>query len=251
MAPRRTPPFKRLLRPFRAPVEADVDEELRLHLELSTEALQRREGLDAREARAEALRRFGDVARVREACVALDRQKERQMRLSGFLESLVQDVLYAVRSLRRSPGFALVAVLTLALGIGANTALFSVVRGVLLRPLPYPQPEALARLYPANPAESVERGVISPLDLDDWRARQRSFEELAGHWGGQGMSGVDLLGEREPQELQATYVTGALFQVLRRPPLLGRTLQPEDQVEGRNRVTVLSHGLWQRRFGAD
>ncbi|MBF5041797.1 ABC transporter permease [Aggregicoccus sp. 17bor-14] len=248
---RRAPPFKRLLRPFRAPLEDDVDEELRLHLELSAEALRRREGLDAREAEVEALRRFGDVGRVREACVAVDRQKERQMKLSEFFESLVQDLTYAARSLRRSPGFALVAVLTLALGIGANTALFSVVRGVLLRPLPYPQPEQLARFYPANPKEGIERGVISPIDLEDWRTRSHSFEALGGYWNAEGMSGVDLTGDGPPERLPSTYVTGELFMALRAPPLLGRALQPEDMVEGRNRVAVISHGLWQRRFGSD
>nr|AYM52785.1 hypothetical protein [Simulacricoccus ruber] len=250
MAPRRAPPFRRLLRPF-AGLEEDVDEELRLHLELSAEALQRREGLDAREAKDEALRRFGDVARVRQACVALDRQKERQMKLGELVESVVQDVVYAVRSLLRSPGFALVAVLTLALGIGANTALFSVVRGVLLRPLPYPEAERLARVYPSNPSESIERGAISPLDLDDWRARQKSFEALGGWWGAPGMSGVDLLGEGTPEDLTSAYVTGDVFSLLGTPPLLGRTLQPEDMVDGRNQVVVLSHGLWQRRFGGE
>ncbi len=121
------------------------------------------------------------------------------MRLSESLESVVQDGKYALRSLRRAPGFALVALLTLALGIGANTALFSVVRGVLLRPLPYPESERLVRVWPASPENGVERGALSSVDLADWRARQHGFEALGGYWYAEGMSGVDYVGGGEPR----------------------------------------------------
>ncbi|HZI16900.1 MAG TPA: permease prefix domain 1-containing protein, partial [Myxococcus sp.] len=172
-------------------VEQDVDEELRFHLELRAEKLQR-EGLSPAQAHEAAQRDFGDLERVRAECIRLGHEKEREMKRSLFLDALAQDVRYALRTLRKAPGFALVAVLTLALGIGATTALFSVVRGVLLKPLPFPAPERLVRVWQASPAQEQPRAAISPLDFDDWKARQQSFSALGAWWHVEHMSGVDL-----------------------------------------------------------
>jgi predicted permease len=248
--PQRPVGFKRLLKLAVRPraVEQDVDEELRFHLEMRAATLER-DGLSPAEAQAAAEREFGDVTRVREECVRIGHEREREMRRSLLWDALVQDVRYAVRMLRRAPGFTLVAVLTLALGIGATTSIFSVVRGVLLRPLPFAAPERLVRVWQASPAQSLARGTISPLDLDDWKARQRSFEDLGSWWYVEGMSGANLSGDGEPQRIPAAFVSDGFFSTLGVAPRLGRVLFSEDHHPGHDTVVVISHGLWQRRFG--
>lgn len=250
--PRRPQGFKRLLKlAVRArAVEQDVDEELQFHLEMRTATLER-EGLSPAEARAAAEREFGDVTRVREECVRIGHEREREMRRSLLWDALVQDVRYAVRMLRRAPGFTLVAVLTLALGIGATTAIFSVVRGVLLRPLPFAAPERLVRIWQASPSQSLVRGTLSPLDFEDWKGRQRSFEDMGSWWYVEGMSGSDLSGDGEPQRVPTAFVSDGFFSTLGVAARLGRGLLPEDHQPGRDTVAVISYGLWQRRFGGD
>ncbi|HEX8825043.1 MAG TPA: ABC transporter permease [Archangium sp.] len=249
---RGNPGFKRLLRLVIRPraVEQDVDEELRFHLEMRAETLERR-GLSPAEARAAAEREFGDVAGVREECVRIGHEREREMKRSRLWEALVQDVRYAVRTLWHSPGFTLVAVLTLALGIGATTSIFSVVRGVLLRPLPFHEPERLVRIWQASPAQSDLKGAVSSVDYLDWKARQRSFDDMGAWYYAEGMTGVDLSGEGEPERLPTTYVEDGFFSTLGVNPQLGRTLQADEHQPGRDAVVVISHGFWQRRFGGE
>ncbi|MFP2909419.1 ABC transporter permease, partial [Pyxidicoccus sp. 3LFB2] len=244
--------FKRLLKLAVRPraVEQDVDDELRFHLEQRAERLQR-EGLPPAQAHEMAQREFGDLERVRAECVRLGHEREREMRRSLFLDALAQDVRYAVRTLRKAPVFTLVAILTLALGIGATTALFSVVRGVLLKPLPFPAPERLVRLWQASPVLDSPRAALSQNDFVDWKTRQQSFSDLGAWWHVEKMSGVDLSGLGDPEELSATYVTDGFFSTLGLAPQLGRALLPEENVPGQDAVVVLSHGLWTRRFGAD
>lgn len=248
----RYPGIKRMLKLAVRPraVEQDVDEELRFHLEMRAARLER-EGLSPAEAREAAEREFGDVGRVREECVRIGHEREREMKRFLLWDALVQDVRYALRMLRHAPGFALVAVLTLGLGIGATTAIFSVVRGVLLRPLPFSEPERLVRMWQANPSQSVPKGDVSPLDFADWKARQRSFEDMGTWWYVEGMSGINLSGDGEPQRLAATYVNDGFFSTLGVAPLMGRVLLSGEHQPGHNSVVVLSHGLWQRRFGGD
>ncbi|NMO14751.1 ABC transporter permease [Pyxidicoccus fallax] len=244
--------FTRLLKLAVRPraVEQDVDDELRFHLEMRAEKLQR-EGLSPAEAREAARREFGDVERVRAECVRLGHERETEMKRSLFLDALVQDVRYALRTLRKAPAFSLVAVLTLALGIGATTALFSVVRGVLLKPLPFPAPERLVRLWQASPSLDQPRAAISQNDFEDWKARQRSFSALGGWWHVEDMTGVDLSGLGDPERIRATFVTDGFFSSLGMAPQLGRALLPEENVPGQDAVVVLGHGFWTRRFGAD
>ncbi|WP_375767597.1 ABC transporter permease [Archangium gephyra] len=248
----RSPGFKRLLKLAVRPraVEQDVDEELRFHLEMRA-ARYEREGLSPAEARAAAEREFGDVGRVREECVRIGHERERKMKRFLLWDALVQDVRYALRMLRQAPGFALVAVLTLALGIGATTAIFSVVRGVLLRPLPFAEPERLVRLWQASPSQNQPRGDVSPLDFADWKARQRSFEDMGTWWYVEGMTGSNLSGDGEPQRLSSAFVSDGFFSTLGVAPMLGRVLLPGEHQPGNNAVVVLGHGLWQRRFGGD
>jgi putative ABC transport system permease protein len=161
--------------------------------------------------------------------------------------TLLQDLRYGLRVLLQRPGFTLVAVLALALGIGANTAIFSVVHSVVLRPLPYPDAERLVTVWDDNQRQGWHKDVTGYSTFSEWQAQSDVFEALAAHRGW----GPSLTGAGEPERLLGTLVTPAFFDVLRILPLYGRTFQPEDGQEGQDRIAVLGHGLWQRRFGGD
>lgn len=167
------------------------------------------------------------------------------------LDELGRDLRYGLRGLRRSPAFTLTALATLALGIGANAAIFSVVRTVLLEPLPFAHADRIVRAYHANPSNGVARGPVSEPDFLDWRRAIRTADSVAGFWHVDGLSGIDLTGTGNPERLSSALVTDGFFETLGAPPLIGRTLVADDHVPGRNRVAVISHGLWTRRFGAD
>jgi predicted permease len=167
------------------------------------------------------------------------------------MDTLLQDLRYALRTLRRSPGFALVAVLTLALGIGMNTAIFSVVNGVLLRPLPFRNPDELVRLHHVHPEKEPAGGPFSPQDFQDLQAGAHGFELLAAYLYAPGLSAINLTGGGEPRQVQAAYVSREFFPLLGANAARGRTLRPEENVPGADRVVVLSDALWRRRFNAD
>jgi predicted permease len=163
-------------------------------------------------------------------------------------EMLLQDVGYALRTLTRKPGFALITVLTLALGIGANAAIFSAVRAVLLRPLPFPQPDRLVHLSSTTvAAPNRSGGAASPSDFVDWRRENRSFIEVAAL----DASSYALTGAGAAEQVPGANVTGGFFDVFRVPALHGRTLLPDDDAMGAGDVAVVGHGLWSRRFGSD
>jgi putative ABC transport system permease protein len=161
--------------------------------------------------------------------------------------TLWQDLSYGARMLLKRPGFTLVAVLTLALGIGANTAIFSVVNAVLLRSLPYERPEQLVRVGSANLQKGTRLGTFSPQDFYDWRERNTVFESMAAY---DGWSPA-LTGTSEPERLAAARVSASFFDVLKARPALGRSFLPAEEQRGNQFVAVLSYGLWQRRFGAN
>jgi putative ABC transport system permease protein len=166
------------------------------------------------------------------------------------LGSWMQDLRFAVRALRRQPGFTVVAVLTLALGIGASTAVFSLVNGVLLKPLALRQPDRLFAVYSANHSAGRLDAGVSPLDVDDWRAQQGVFTDLGGYWFSDGLSGLDLTGGDEPQRLSTVFVTPGFFGALAVTPEAGRLPREDELVRGgRDRVVVLTHEFWQRQFG--
>ncbi|HTI61910.1 MAG TPA: ABC transporter permease, partial [Gemmatimonadaceae bacterium] len=167
------------------------------------------------------------------------------------IQGLGNDVRFALRALRRNPAFAAVAILTLALGIGANTAIFSVVNGVLLRPLPFPEPDHLLRVWQGEAVNGkIERGPVSAVNLDDWRARRRLIADMGGYFYREGMSGTDLTGIGEPQRVSAAFVTPGFWNTLSVPPLLGRVPRDEEMVRGANdRLVVLGYDFWQRAFG--
>ena len=168
-----------------------------------------------------------------------------------MLDELRQDLTYGVRTLRSAPAFTVTALFTLALGIGANAAIFSAVRTVLLTPLPFAEPERIVRAYHANPSNGVARGPVSEPDFLDWKRASQTIETMGGFWFVDGMSGIDLTGTGNPERLSSTLVTEGFFETLGARPLFGRTLVADDQMAGRNRAVVISHGLWTRRFAAD
>jgi len=214
--------------------DRDLEDEMRFHLEMKARA-----GGGTAEAGYAAQRHFGNTLLLRE--------RSRDQWGWMWLDALLQDLRYAVRLLRRNPGFATVAVLTLALGTGATTAVFSVVNAVLLRPLPYPQSERLAQLWSTN-ANANRWGLWTAYPrFVDWRRESKSFEEMATArtWV------ISLGGGDHPESLFGVVTSSRLFQVLRVEPMLGRSFLPEEDQPGHDHVIILSYGLWQRRFGSD
>lgn len=223
----------------REAVIGDIDEELRLHLEMETEANVGR-GMPPEEARRAALRSFGNLGSVKERAY--------EVRGGGMLETLAQDVRYGARVLAKNSGFTAVAVLTLALGIGANTAIFSVVNELLLRPLPFPDAERIVMLWELRVTpEGTQPNTTSRFNFQGWREQSTAFEAMAAF----SDQRLGLTGGGEPEEISVQFTTPELFRVLGVEPILGRGITGEDARPDAPDVAVLSHGLWQRRFGGD
>src|SRR6185295_12337053 len=164
------------------------------------------------------------------------------------MDTLIKDIRYGLRGLLKRPGFTVVALITLALGIGANTAIFSLINAVLIRPLPFGEPDRLVWSF-GNIRNGANRASVSPLDYLDYRHENHTFEQFAA------MTSFpispNLTGAGEPERLAASGVTGDFFQALGVPTELGRTFQLENENSGNNQVVVLSYAVWQQRFGAD
>ena len=242
----RTPAWRRYLRFWRSDARADVADELRFHLE-SAVAEYVAAGMSREEAVAEARRRFGDVDAITRTLHTLSHERERTMQRRDWFDALRQDVNVAVRHLRKSPGFTFVVVLTLALGLGANSAIFSVVHTVLVRPLPYRDADRLIHFGESNGPETVSGMPVTFGNFGAWVERARSFDAFAGWVRG----GLTLTGAGEPQQLRVTRATGGYFRALYIPPTLGRYFDEDDAKLGAPKVVVLSHGLWQTAFGSD
>ncbi|MET0397799.1 MAG: ABC transporter permease [Longimicrobiaceae bacterium] len=241
--------FRRVPRAFRFPwrtrdqIRAEVDEEVRFHLDMRTEALVRA-GMPEAEARARAGTEFGDVDEARRSLCRAEEGMERGRRRSEWLAELGQDLAFGARQLRLRPGFAAAAVLTLALGIGANTAVFSIVDATLLRGLPYPAAERLVRL--SNRWNDEPAGDLSPAEFFDYRDRLRSPEAV----GAYAVASANLTGDGEPERLRAGYLSAGVIPALGVAPAAGRAFSAGEDAPGGDGVAVLSHGLWTRRFGA-
>jgi putative ABC transport system permease protein len=218
--------------------ERELDEEVRTHLELETQR-NVEAGMEPEEARLAALRTFGSVA--------LAKERAREVWGGRPLEAFWQDFRFGLRVLGRQPGFSAVAMLALALGIGANTAIFSVVNGVLLRPLPFRDPGRIVTVWQRDAQTGNDRERVSPANFLDYRERNRVFEGMAALR----PYGLDYTGEGEPETWPAWLVTEGFFEVVGAGALHGRTFLPEEyRPDGANAV-VLGHGLWRRKFGAD
>jgi hypothetical protein len=215
--------------------DAELREEFESHIQLHTAENVRR-GMTPNEARRQALMASGGLM------IAAESVRER--RGLPWAETLVADMRYGLRALRRSPAFTGVAAITLALGIGANTAIFSVVNGVVLRPLPYADPDRLVSV------SSTRKGMemaVSVRDFIDWRDQARTFTGLAAGF----VSSTILTGSGEPERLSQARVTANTLDVLSMRPLLGRTFVTGEDETSAPRVAMLSEGIWRRRFGGD
>ena len=219
-------------------LEQELDDEVRSHLEMLEQEYLRR-GMSPQEARYAALRSFGGVDQTKE--------RYREQRGLPFVDAFFQDLRYGWRGLLRNPGFAAVAILTLALGIGANTAIFSVVHAVLLRPLPYRNPSRLVYISEFWPHETPVRTVPNP-DFANWSEHGQLFDGLAAYGGG---AEVNLTGMGEPERLSGARVTADFFTLLGVEPFLGRSFLREEDRPGGRKAVLLSCELWQRRFGSN
>jgi predicted permease len=218
--------------------EESVEQEISFHVEGRIDELVE-QGWDPAEARAEILRRFGDGARIAAECRSIDATRAWGAGLLSVAEGLGRDLRLAVRSLRRNPGFTSVAVVTLALGIGVNTAVFSAVQGILMRPLSYPDSRMLVAVWPE---------MVTNVRTVEWlAANTRSFEGIAGS------SGADfaLTGDGRAEQVRGSWVTAEYFDVLGVEPLLGRTFAADENEPARSRVVVVSHGVWRERYAGD
>jgi putative ABC transport system permease protein len=165
------------------------------------------------------------------------------------METLFKDIRYGFRLLLKKPGFSAVAALTLALGIGANTAIFSAVNAVLLRPLPYREPGRLVEIWETNLLKGWTDAPVAPANFYDWEQQNDVFEGMANYSPGPG--NFALTGKDESERLRGLRTSGNLFSVLGVEASLGRTFLPEETWKGKNEVVILSYGLWKRRFGED
>ena len=237
--------WTRFRRMFGLEPKADVEAELAFHVEMRI-----RELIEAGEtperARQRALQRFGDFDRARRECVAIDQRRRQRMDRAEFWTELKQDLGYALRMMRRTPAFTAAALVTLALGIGANSAIFSVVNGVLLQSLPYRDAgrlHVLQMLYP----DGTKYSSLSAPDFMSVRAGQQVFDQVeAGD-----TRLLTMIGAGEPREIDGAFVSDGLFEMMGLKVAIGRGFRPEENRKGQAQVVLLGHGFWQRAFGGD
>jgi putative ABC transport system permease protein len=222
----------------RAQWDEERERELQTYLEIETDENIAR-GMTPEEACYAARRKLGNPTQIREEIY--------RMNSLTFIESLWQDVRCGLRMLGKNAGFAVVAILTLALGIGANTAIFSVIHAVLLNPLPYNDPDRIVLVVESNPSRGFPQFAVSPPNYVDWKKESTAFENMASIARGD----FNYTGGAEPERLSGARVSASFFAVMGATPAIGRTFLPEDDVLGKASVVVLSYGLWARHFGND
>src|SRR5580692_4862536 len=223
----------------RKAVEQELGLELRFHIERQAEE-NLAAGMSPQEARRAAIKEFGGLEQVKEDC--------RDTRRANYVENLIKDIRYGFRMLRKSPSFTFFAVAVLALGIAANSAIFSIADAILVRPLPYRDASRLVMVWEDASAYGFPKDTPAPGNFSDWKSRNQVFTDVAATGFG---GSFNLTGQGIPEKLTGREVTANLFSVLGVTPELGRDFRPEDDVPGATPVTILSHGLWVRRFGGD
>jgi putative ABC transport system permease protein len=222
--------------------ESELEEEMRLHRELR-EQDQIERGLSPEEARFAAQRRFGNDLLLRE--------ESRDTWGWNWFEHLVRDIRYGIRVLVRNPGFTAVAVITLALGIGSNTTVFSVINATLLRPLPFPHPDRLVLVWETSGKGHDNWNAVSAPNFWDLERQSKSFEGIAIFDAGRGYNLSPMGTKQEAEQVSGLRVSARFFSVLGVEPFLGRTFLPEEETLGKNHEVILSYGLWERRYGGD
>jgi putative ABC transport system permease protein len=242
--------MKRSLRSWlwRVDVTQEVDEELSFHIEMRTRELVEK-GMDPRIAREMVLARLGDMGRLKRTCVDLGRKRDREMRFTQWLDERRQDARFALRQLKSAPAFTAVAASTLALGIGANSAMFALADATLLRPLPYRDADRLVMVWERSP--TFPRVPVSPVTLRDLEEQNRTFDGLGGI--NMGIGGGPLLEgpDGSLQSVDRQFVTTRFFDALGVQPIAGRTFRAGEDTGAGATVVVMSEGLWRTRFGAD
>jgi len=220
-------------------IEQEMEDEMRFHLLMRTRDNIER-GMRPNEAEREARRRFGNVGRIKDLA--------RDIKGGGFMETLLQDMRYGARMLLKSPNYTLIAVISLGLSIGANTAIFSVVNTLLLKALPYHDPDRIVLVWGVdNQNGGNNRSQVSATDVADWQRQNSVFAEITtySNWS------ATLLSDGEPERINGIQVGDGYFSALQGQPLLGRVFLPAEQEDGKDFVLILGYGLWQRRFGGD
>ena len=245
--------WQRLRNERPAPSDDDraIREEIHFHIDMRVAEFIRA-GMSRQEARRAAAERFGDAGRVWLECREADGIADPRIAAvgrkgDGFMSAQLWDLRYAFRMMRKSPGFSTVVILTLALGIGANTAIFSVIRGVLLEPLPWSDPDRIVRIWESNPARGFPYFSASPPNFADYRAQNKSFEFFCTFRN----QIVTHTQAGDPERLSAGIVSHDFFTALGLQPLAGRFFRPEEETLGNHRVAVISEVLWKRRFGGE
>ncbi len=232
---------------WKVSIREEVDSELDFHVEMRTRELIGR-GMSPESARRAAIARLGPVGALKRECRRIARGRDRQFELLDWWRDLAEDLAFALRQMRRNPLWSLAVMLTFALGIAANTVVFSVVNAVLLRPLPWPDPDRLVRVNELTP--NGDRFSVSDPNYLDFRAQNHSFTDLGAI--AFPAPQITLLGTGEPQNLSAMACTASFLRVLGIPPTLGRTFREEEASPGsKARVAVLSYGFWRRQFGGE
>src|SRR5215510_1170881 len=240
--------FLRRYRRFFGPdPKRDVDEELSFHLAMRADEY-RRAGMSESEALEATMQRFGSMRAIRDEVETLAVKRNARRRRALQFDALMQDLRFAWRTLVGNPGYSSVVLLTLALGIGANAAVFSVANGVLLRPFPYRDAERVVRVFSKNAPRNLEFFSVSPSDFKTWKAESPAFAAMAAF---ERQRDATLATGAEPQVVSATAVTPDVFSLLGTLPVLGRTLGAADARADAPPVAVVSHSVWTTRFGAD
>src|SRR4051812_34239849 len=227
---------------WKASVENEVDAEFDFHVEMRTREYVAR-GMDPVAARAAAVARFGDIAGVNAECRNIGNQRERHMVTTEYFGELAHDVRFTLRQLVKAPAFTIVSVLTLALGVGATTAIFSAVESVLLRPFPYPRSDELVFAFTHW---KFGDGGVSVGDYAEWQRRSKSFSQL----GAFQFKGVTIAADGSPDRVTAAFATANIFPLYGVAPQLGRVFTADEDQIGRDGVVVLSDGFWRRNFAA-
>ena len=235
----------------RSQLTADVDDELGFHLEMRVQDLVAR-GVSPGAARAEAMRTFGDVGTVRNACLVIDERRSRRVHRNEVLHFMWQDIRFAGRALRKSPGFTSAAVLCIGLGIGVTTTIFSAIDAILIRPLPYASADRLVAIYSGNNDMDAHGVNISYPDYVSWRDESRSFDTIGiWTWTTHALSGACGSSACEAERVDGAAVSPNLFPMLGVRPLYGRTFVSGEDRPGADRVLLLSYGVFQQRFASD
>ncbi len=231
---------------FHSDPARDMEEEFKSHLDHTVQELMAR-GLSREAAETEAKRRFGDMAAVRKDAAGPAAARARRERARAWLASVLEDLRFGVRGYRKTPGFTALVILTLALGMGAISSIFSLVNGYFLKPLPYPDPQALTLIWEVKP-EDGSTMTVTPADFRDWQRESTSFSRMAGF----NISTATLSGDgTEARRAIGSVVTEGFFRTLGVGPVMGPGFSPEHFVHGGPPAVILSHGLWQNRYGGD